>query len=89
MKNPMAASIELHIDELVLHGFAPGDRHRIAAALERELARLLAARADPERLADRAGAARLEAGAFSMAPDSRPEATGAQVAQAVFGSISG
>lgn len=89
MKNPTTSSIELQIDELVLHGFAPGDRYRIAAALERELARLFAAGVDPQRLADHASAARLEAGAFSMAPDAGPETTGVQVAQAVFGRMSG
>ena len=34
-------SIEMHIEELVLHGFEPGDRHAIGDAVERELARLL------------------------------------------------
>ena len=35
-------SVLLSIDELVLHGFSPGDRHRIGAAVRGELARLLA-----------------------------------------------
>jgi hypothetical protein len=39
--------IELHIDRLVLDGFAPGDRHRIADALRIELARLLVERGMP------------------------------------------
>ena len=26
-------NVELHIEELVLHGFAPGDRHRIGEAV--------------------------------------------------------
>ena len=30
------ANVELHIDELVLHGFAARDRHHIAAVMERE-----------------------------------------------------
>jgi hypothetical protein len=34
-------SINLHIEELVLHGFAPGDRHRISEAVEQELTRLI------------------------------------------------
>lgn len=34
--------LELHISELVLRGFAPGDRYRIAEALQAELARRLA-----------------------------------------------
>ncbi|WOJ90446.1 hypothetical protein RZS28_03885 [Methylocapsa polymorpha] len=34
---------EFRIDELVLEGFSPGERHAIAAAMERELTRLLSA----------------------------------------------
>ena len=36
----MKMNIQLHIEELFLDGFDPRDRHRIADALERELARL-------------------------------------------------
>lgn len=35
-------NVELHIEQLVLHGFAPSDRYRIGAAIQQELARLLA-----------------------------------------------
>jgi hypothetical protein len=86
VKNPMAASIELHIEELVLHGFAPADRYLIGGALERELARLLAARENLDGLAVRAGPERLDAGEFARAPG--PEQTGAQVARLVFASMS-
>jgi hypothetical protein len=33
-------NLELHVEELVLHGFAPGDRYRIGEALERTLTQL-------------------------------------------------
>jgi len=33
--------IHLHIEELVLHGFAPGDRHQISEAMQQELTRLI------------------------------------------------
>ena len=46
-----AGNIELHIEELVLHGFEPGDRHRIGEAIERELARLFAEQGTPPSLA--------------------------------------
>jgi len=36
----MKMNIQLHIEELLLDGFDARDRHRIADALERELARL-------------------------------------------------
>ena len=39
--------IEVHIDELILHGFTPRDRWQIGDALEHELRGLLAARGIP------------------------------------------
>jgi len=43
-------NIELHIEELVLHGLSPGDRYRIGEAVEQELTRLLADQGVPESL---------------------------------------
>ena len=37
-----SANLNLHIEELVLHGFAPGDRYRIGEAVQQELTRLFA-----------------------------------------------
>ena len=42
--------IELHIEELVLHGFAPADRYRIGDTVQRELTRLLAEQGMPASL---------------------------------------
>lgn len=36
-----AGKIELHIEELILHGFEPGNHHAIGEAVESELERLL------------------------------------------------
>ena len=83
----MTPHLELHIEELVLHGFAPGDRHRIGAAVERELARLFAERGVPPLLAQGGEVARLEGGAFEVAADARPTAIGVQVAQSVYGGL--
>ena len=38
------ARVEVHIEELVLHGFPPLDRHAAAEAVQRELAALVADR---------------------------------------------
>jgi hypothetical protein len=81
-------SIELHIEELVLHGFAPGDRYRIAGAVECELARLFTEQGVPPSLDQKAEVAQLDAGAFEMAPGARVEAVGAQVAHQVYGGFS-
>lgn len=80
-------NVELHIEELVLHGFAPADRHRVGEAVERELARLLAEEGVPAALAKGFDAQHLDAGSFHVAADSRAEAVGAQVARAVYGGL--
>jgi hypothetical protein len=82
------ANVELHIEELVLHGFAPGDRYRIGEALERELARLFAERGVPAALAANEKVGRLDGGEFAGQPGARAEAVGAQIAQAVYGGLS-
>jgi hypothetical protein len=80
-------SIHLHIEELVLDGFAPGDRHRIGEATQSELARLLTEEPTPPSLAQRAEIDRLDGGSFHATGTAKPEATGAQVARAVFGGL--
>jgi len=80
-------NLEFHIEELRLEGFSFHDRYLIGAAIERELVRLYAERgAAPSLLRDRE-VAQLNAGAFEVAPDAKPEMIGAQVAQAVYGGV--
>jgi hypothetical protein len=43
----VAVNVRIEIDQLVLHGVRPADRHRVAAAFERELTRLLRTRGLP------------------------------------------
>ena len=83
-----AAEIELHIEELVLDGFAAADRYRIGDMIERELSRLLSAQEGvPSALVANDGRAHLDAGATNVAAGSTPEQIGAQVAQAVYGGL--
>ena len=81
------ANVELHIDELVLHGFAARDRHRIAAALERELTRLIA-QGDIEHQASPIQLDRVDAGSFQLEPAARPSYIGQTVAQRVYRQLS-
>ncbi len=85
-------SVDLRIEELVLHGFAQGVpagyRSRIGAAVEQELARLLTEQGVPMGLSQAGALARLDAGAFEVAPDAKPEVIGVQVAQAVYRGLS-
>jgi hypothetical protein len=81
-------NIDLHIDELILHGFPTTDRARITAAIECELARLLAERGVPAALTQGGITAQLDAGAFHVARDAGVDAIGAQAAQTIYQKLS-
>jgi hypothetical protein len=89
MSRQAFARVELNIDELVLDGFAPGDRHRLADAFHVELARLLGERGVPSSLHSRAGQLALDAGGFRLPPGARPEAAGVQAARVLYASLDG
>jgi hypothetical protein len=77
-------NVELHIKELVLHGFAPGDRFAITKAVELELTRLLAEQGVPLPLTRERNITQLDAGAFDVTPDAGADAIGTEVARAVY-----
>ena len=81
------ARIEVFIEELVLHGFAPGDRAHIGGTLESELTRLLSERGLPPTLAHGSALARLDGGTIQLARGPRANAVGAQGARAVYGGL--
>ena len=76
-------SIELHIEELVLHGFAPGDRHRIGDAVERELIRLLEGRGLVTPFETAMAMERIDAGSVSVRPGAPVETVGRETARAL------
>lgn len=80
-----ARRVELHIEELVLHGFHPSDRYRIAAALESELGRLVTeGGAEALKAGDRST---LDAGAFSLRTGTHSADVGRQAARALMGGL--
>ena len=83
----MVRRIELNIEELVLHGFSPGDRYQIGEAVEQELTRLLADRGVPQSLERSGEIANMDGGAFEVATGSRAQVVGVQVAKAVYGGL--
>ncbi len=80
----MRPRVALRVEELVLHGFPPADRYRIAGALARELERLIAEGGVPAAWLSANGAAVLEGGSFAMPPGARPEAVGRSIAGALY-----
>jgi len=79
-----APRITLHIEELVLHGAAPGDSHRIADAIQSELHRMISDQGAPAWATTSASEPRLEAGPGPAAFSAGPNAVGAGVARAVY-----
>jgi len=77
-------SVELCIEELVLHGFAPGERYAIGDAIERELTRLLRERGIPVSLRSENATDEIRGMSFNAAHNTRPPAIGWQIAQAVY-----
>jgi hypothetical protein len=81
------SEINLHIDELVLHGFAPCEKNHIRDALEKELSRLFSAQSNFSNLSKSTLRDRVDGGNFRMANSATPNVVGAQIAGAVFGGI--
>jgi hypothetical protein len=77
--------LELHIDEIVLHGFSPHDRHALGDAIATALREKLTGAAPT--LAATGDAAQLDAG--SIAVGKSPGATGAAIASAVASALGG
>jgi hypothetical protein len=79
------SSVEVQIDELVLHDFPVADRYAIGDALSHELSQLINAEAFPF---DRGFHIPVQRAAeISILPDAKPASVGAKVAQAVHAGL--
>jgi hypothetical protein len=83
------ANVELRIERLVLHDLSASQRHRIAAMIEQELSRLLTERGVPPQLAARGESIPIDAASVTVAPNTRPDAIAAQVAQSIYSNLAG
>ena len=77
-------SVQLRIEELVLHGFALSDRYAIGDAVERELARLLGEQGVPGSLRSENATDEIRGATFNAAHSAKPSAIGGQIAQAIY-----
>ena len=80
------SDIHLHIEELVLHGFAPRDRHQISETVQQELTRLISTQNISAYLQRDKNIERMDAGSFRTAPGKI--SVGNQIAGAVHQAIS-
>jgi hypothetical protein len=78
----MARRLEVHIEELALHGFAGVDRRRIGDALQAELERQFAGRDLPSFGDKGVSIARLSC-AFKSVPGAPPKNIGADLARSL------
>jgi len=83
----MKQAVQIHIEELVLHGFPPSDKYRIAAGLEQGLVRLIEREGVPGRILNSEDIYRLDAGEFRLEPYRKPETIGERVAGAIYGGL--
>jgi hypothetical protein len=79
--------IELVIDELVLHGFEPAQRHGVADAMQLELARLLTVQPDAFRDATSLEMSHVSGASVSVDAGARPAQIGAGVARSLAATI--
>ena len=77
-------NVDLHIERLVLDGFAGLDRAALGAAVEAELTRLVAAHGVSPGLAGGGHTPHVDGGRISSGPGASAAALGVQVAQAVY-----
>ena len=85
----MKANVELHIDELVLHGLPYGQRYHIAVAIEAELKRLLDEGGLPPSLATGGRLPEMQVHNLQVADGAKPGAVGAQIAGSIYSSLAG
>ena len=76
-------NIELHIEELVLEGFAVRDVSRITSAMQSELEQLVSRGNDLTGIKNR-NTAQIEGGTIQIQPGATPETTGKQIAQNLY-----
>ncbi len=80
-------SIEVRIEELVLHGLAPARKYSLVDVFERELSRLLSEDGATDSLVLHDGADRIHAGTFRLPRVTDTKSAGIGIARAVFGGL--
>jgi hypothetical protein len=88
LRRPREIEVQVQIEELVLHGFAPSDRYVIGEAVERELVRLLSEKGVPRSLRSENARDEIKAPSFNAALGAKQPAIGQQIAQAVYDGFS-
>jgi hypothetical protein len=83
-RGAVRTAIHVHIDDLVLHGFAPRHGRSIGDNTASELARLFATHGVPGPMLAMRDAKRLDAGVIDAAPAAPRSSVGRRIAGAVY-----
>ena len=78
-------SVDLHIEELVLNGFAPADGYAIGEGLERELQRIIVAEGMPAWLRADGEPSNITIRDYTISSDVQADAVGSQIARTIHG----
>jgi len=84
----MHPHIELHIEELVLHGFQDTNAYQIGEAVQGEIRRLLQERGLPANFSGNLQIDRLNAGTFTLSSPHKAAAIGNGIANSVYKGLS-
>ncbi len=80
-------TVHLHIDRLVLDGLGPLDGDAVSAAVQAEVARLVAESGVPAASVRDHRQPRADGGAFGLMPGADAESVGRHVAQQIYSSL--
>ncbi len=83
------SGIALSIEELILVGFAPADRYRIAEAVQNELTRLLASEGVPPALTQGGAIPWIDGGTWTLNQGMNAQDIGTQIARNIYGGLNG
>lgn len=83
----MKQNIELHIEELVLHGFSHSDHHRIGGVIEQELTKLIIKGSILKDFNQDVQIPYLNGGSFPIRSDTKAESAGVEIARSVYRTI--
>ena len=84
----MSKTIEVHIDELVLHGFSPHDRYRISDAMQAAIYDHIVGRGLPAAISSGGFISTINAGSFDLSSPIKPAGIGEKIATTVYNSFS-
>ena len=79
--------IEIHIEELVLHGLPATDRYAISEAVSTELARLIAEQGAPALVTHSRDFQSLKSDNVTVTPGMKPAVLGTQIALSLYQSL--